>query len=89
VIRRNSDPAQPVNWYIQRSSDGNLMGLSFGTTETDTAVQNDYDGDGKTDVAMWRETDDNFYVLRSSDGQFQVTTWGLSNDTPIAAYDTH
>lgn len=68
---------------------GGLLGYSFGITDTDTSVQNDYDGDGKTDVAVWRETDGTFYVLKSTDGDLYAVSWGYSTDSPIASYDTH
>jgi spore coat protein A len=43
----------------------------------------DYDGDGKTDVALYR--DGTWYISRSSaNGQGQVVTWGgLTQDIPV------
>ncbi|MDH3530687.1 MAG: hypothetical protein OEQ28_14080, partial [Acidobacteriota bacterium] len=63
--------------------------LTYGITSTDLNVQNDYDGDGKTDVAIWRDSDTRFYVLKSSDGGLAVSQWGLPSDYPVASYDTH
>jgi hypothetical protein len=54
------------------------------------AVRCDFDGDGKTDPVVVRKSGGNlvWYVLRSSDGQFQVTPWGLSTDVVVPAdYD--
>src|SRR5690606_18679627 len=65
VIREGNNPNDNLIWYILQSSDGNLMARSFGITSSDINVQNDYDGDGKTDVAIWRTTDRSFYVLSS------------------------
>jgi hypothetical protein len=52
-------------------------------------VQNDYDGDGKTDIAIWRDSDGMFWWRRSSDGVINVLQWGSPNDYPVASYDTH
>jgi len=76
-------------WYVLRSSDVSLTAATFGLTETDFPTQNDYDGDGKTDFSIWRETDGNFYVLRTSDSGLSVVPWGWLSDLPIAGYDAH
>jgi len=78
-------------WYVNRSSDNQFFFRSFGTTGTDLTTQNDYDGDGITDIAVWRDTDGTFYVLRSSTNftTYQGSPWGASNDFPVASYDTH
>jgi hypothetical protein len=42
----------------------------------------DYDGDGKTDQAVYR--DGTWFILRSSDGEVRGTTWGgLPQDVPV------
>lgn len=88
VIREGATPTDPLTWYIQRSSNLSADIRSWGITGTDLTVQNDYDGDGKTDLAVWRNTDGKWYVFRSSGG-FDVVTWGVSNDFPVPGYDTH
>ncbi len=82
-----ANPAQ--TWYIRKSSDGGLMQFTWGDTATDLTVQNDYDGDNKTDIAVWRTTTGEFFILRSSDGGFTSATWGCCADFPVAGYDTH
>jgi len=48
----------------------------------------DFDGDGKADIGVFRESDRNWYVRRSSDGTMAAQNWGLPTDilTP-ADYD--
>ena len=78
----------PLTWYIRQSSNGIIQTRTWGATGTDLNVQNDYDGDGKADVAVWRNTDGKFYVQRSTGG-VDVVNWGTTNDFPVAAYDSH
>jgi len=66
-----------------------LAGTAFGLTGSDMNVQNDYDGDGKTDIAVWRDPTGTFYFVRSSNGTVGIIQWGLPSDFPAAAYDTH
>ena len=83
-----------IAWYYLPSSginSGAAVRVGWGRQASDTEVQGDYDGDGKTDQAIWRTTagaPSVYYILRSSDGNVQYQFWGLSSDTP-AGNDTH
>jgi hypothetical protein len=47
----------------------------------------DFDGDGKSDYAVFRPSDRYWYIYRSTDGPF-YQQWGLSTDIPVAGdYD--
>lgn len=44
----------------------------------------DYDGDGRTDISVFRPTDGNFYLNRSTAG-ILVASWGSAGDIPTPA----
>jgi hypothetical protein len=74
------DPAERY-WNWRRSSDGVEISTSFGSFQGGVGgiSQGDYDGDGKTDVAVWRRIQNStcfFYVNRSRDGLL-VVPWGF------------
>jgi hypothetical protein len=50
---------------------------------TDIPVAGDYDGDGKTDFAVFRGG--NWYISLNASGQFRGTNFGLNTDVPAPA----
>lgn len=101
AVVREWDMSNPnLIWSIRKSSNGSLLQISYGLTCRNgvqacdaNLTQNDYDGDGKTDLSVWRtsaSTGTLFYLLSSSNfqnsSQFQL---GVSTDYPIASYDSH
>jgi hypothetical protein len=43
---------------------------------TDTLVAADYDGDGQTDLAVWRQG--TWYIWQSTTGNYRAEQWGSS-----------
>ncbi len=47
----------------------------------------DYDGDGKTDIAIWRPATGTWWIVRSGDGLGVSQNWGAGvdpyNDVPV------
>ena len=79
-------------WYILLSNRNNtaFLATQWGATG-DVRVPADYDGDGKTDIAVFRPSDGVWWVLRSGQAaanQLQAIQWGQSGDIPQPAdYD--
>lgn len=84
-------------WWIARSSDGNAIVQQFGYNvnggDRDSVLVEDYDGDGKADVAVVRfnpiDPQLRYFILNSSDGTVRVEDFGLSSDaiTPTGDWD--
>jgi hypothetical protein len=91
VVREGATPSSNLIWYVRKSSDGNLIAIAFGITASDLTVQNDYDGDGKCDPAIWRDTNGTFFYANSSANYATLGAqqWGAPGDIPVAGYDTH
>jgi len=51
------------------------------TSSAPLNARSDFDGDGKSDVSVFRPSEGNWYLNRSTDG-FAVINWGLSTDIP-------
>ena len=78
--------ASGAEWWWLKSTGGNGA-VQFGSA-TDTVVTADYTGDGKTDVAFWRPSTGEWYILRSEDYSFYAFPFGSSSDVPVPAdYD--
>lgn len=95
VIVRSDDYSSTSRstWYIARSAGGSTIlnwGLGIGFAGGDRPVPADYDGDGKTDIAVWRPgppTVAAFYILRSSTNTLQVELFGQTGDDPSVVDD--
>jgi hypothetical protein len=54
---------------------------TFGSS-ADKPVQADYTGDGKADVAFWRPSTGEWFILRSEDSSFFAFPFGANGDVP-------
>jgi uncharacterized delta-60 repeat protein len=73
-------------WYLNQSQTG-FRAVQFGTVD-DVPTVGDYDGDERADIAVFRPSNGYWYILRSSDNQFDYKTFGQPGDKPVQAdYD--
>jgi hypothetical protein len=73
-------------WYVLLSSTNYTTQAAFQWgTSGDSPVPGDYDGDGKTDIAVYRPSTGTWYILLSSTNYTTQVgyQWGASGDTPV------
>jgi len=68
-----------VNWLVLRSEDSSFFGFPFGTAD-DIASLGNYDGDGKTDAAVFRPP--TWFINGSTSGT-QIVGFGATGDVPL------
>ncbi len=72
-----------ATWYIIYSSTNTSTNFTYAVTD-DLPAQADYDGDGKTDPAVFRPSDSTWYIQGSSIGYY-TQNFGASGDIPAPA----
>jgi subtilisin-like proprotein convertase family protein len=84
-----------INWFVIPSSTGVVSGAPyavFGASATDFPTQGDFDGDGKTDVGIWRPSAtaglSAFWYNGSTSGVAAVQ-FGANGDYPTGNYNSH
>lgn len=93
IATLRGDGSGGIAWYVRNSTNGSTTAYLFGRSATDFPTQGDWDGDGKTDVGVWRPNADPtlnfFYWVRSIDGALGSIEWGQNGDYPVANFNSH
>ena len=81
-------------WYVLQSNTNFSNTAAYSTSVVfqwglngDIVVPSDYDGDGKTDFAVYRPSTGVWYIRQSSNDSttFATYQWGLPDDVPVPA----
>ncbi len=94
-----NDPHEALSYYILTRTGGGTgtSPIRFGDSN-DVPVPGDYDKDGKTDIAVWRDIPDSsdptpdvskFFIYQSSNKTLSVYPLGQFGDYPAAAWQIH
>jgi hypothetical protein len=82
VYREGNTAGAPSYWHILRSLDNTYQGLQLGANG-DKPVPADYNGDGKTEAAVWRPSNGTWYTSTNPATNYGAFGWGQSSDVPV------
>lgn len=88
-----SGATNQLRWFLNNNGSTITNAFDWGVA-TDKVVPADYDGDGKTDIAVWRPVSSGqpagnafFYILRSQTNTLQLEDFGQTGDDPFITGD--
>jgi hypothetical protein len=79
-----------IRWYIDSSGGGATQAYDWGLAASDFVIAEDFDGDLKDDISVWRSgsaTVASFYILQSQTNTARVEAFGQTGDDPTVVGD--
>lgn len=79
----------PSHFFYRPSNSAGVdfVSIQWGAPD-DKVLNGDFDGDGRQDAAVFRQTEGAWYIRQSSDGQLRAVVFGLASDLAVPAdYD--
>jgi hypothetical protein len=91
TVVRNTGGGNPgqLTWFLAFNGTGTTGAVDWGLS-SDWVLTQDFDGDGKDDVTVWRAGSAGvaaFYVLQSATSTFRIIQFGQSGDLPSVTED--
>ena len=85
--RYDSSPVANLAYWQPSTGVWSIAGGENGATQQwgqagDIPLTRDYDGDGFTDLLVYRPSESNWYLISSRTQRTQVTPWGMPFDVP-------
>lgn len=93
AIARAADANAGTNWWVKNSNGTGLnvsLGTGVGFAGKDIATPGDFDGDGKSDVAIWHPGTSpaaGFFIFKSSTSSVDFQQFGQTGDDPTVVRD--
>lgn len=93
VVRSGTDGF--LHWYVRGSAFscstcGDYVHRVWGVAATDIPAPGDFDGDGYSEIAVWRPGSPGSFFARGFDtGATTVKQWGETGDVPVASFRNH